>query len=58
MKEIVRPFLVAVRLLRPRAGLNPNLLGVSRDCELEAHQPDVRYARNTGYEPSGFILVH
>jgi predicted Zn-dependent protease len=36
--------------------LNPNLLGVSRDCEFEDDQPDLQYAWNTGYDPSGFIL--
>jgi len=35
--------------------LNLNLLGVSRDYELEADQLGVQYAWNTGYDPSGFI---
>jgi Zn-dependent protease with chaperone function len=35
--------------------LNLDLLGVSRDYELEADQLGVQYAWNTGYDPSGFI---
>lgn len=35
--------------------LNLNLLGVSRDYELEADQLGVQYAWNSGYAPSGFI---
>jgi beta-barrel assembly-enhancing protease len=35
--------------------LNLNLLGVSRDYELEADQLGVQYAWNTGYDPNGFI---
>lgn len=35
--------------------LNLNLLGVSRNYELEADQLGVQYAWNTGYDPSGFI---
>jgi len=35
--------------------LNLNLLGVSRDFELEADQFGVQYAWNAGYDPSGFI---
>jgi beta-barrel assembly-enhancing protease len=35
--------------------LNLNLLGVSRDCEMEADQLGVQYAWNSGYDPSGFI---
>jgi Zn-dependent protease with chaperone function len=35
--------------------LNLNLLGVSRDYELEADQLGVQYAWNAGYDPSGFI---
>ena len=35
--------------------LNLNLLGVSRDYELEADQLGVQYAWNSGYDPSGFI---
>jgi predicted Zn-dependent protease len=31
------------------------LLGVSRDYELEADQLGVQYAWNAGYDPSGFI---
>lgn len=34
--------------------LNLNLLGVSRDFELEADQLGVQYAWNAGYDPSGF----
>lgn len=35
--------------------LNLNLLGVSREFEMEADQLGVQYAWNTGYDPSGFI---
>lgn len=35
--------------------LNLNLLGVSRDYEMEADQLGVQYAWNSGYDPSGFI---
>lgn len=35
--------------------LNLNLLGVSREFELEADQLGVQYAWNAGYDPSGFI---
>lgn len=35
--------------------LNLNLLGVSRDYELEADQLGIQYAWNSGYDPSGFI---
>ena len=35
--------------------LDLNLLGVSRDYELEADQLGVQYAWNAGYDPSGFI---
>jgi beta-barrel assembly-enhancing protease len=35
--------------------LNLNLLGVSREYELEADQLGVQYAWNAGYDPSGFI---
>src|SRR5215467_11566588 len=35
--------------------LNLNLLGVSRDFELEADQLGVQYTWNAGYDPSGFI---
>ena len=35
--------------------LSLNLLGVSRDYELEADQLGVQYAWNAGYDPSGFI---
>jgi Zn-dependent protease with chaperone function len=35
--------------------LNLNLLGVSRDYELEADQLGIQYAWNTGYDPTGFI---
>src|SRR5215467_2036827 len=35
--------------------LNLNLLGVSRDYELEADQLGVQYAWTAGYDPSGFI---
>lgn len=35
--------------------LNLELLGVSRDYELEADQLGVQYAWNAGYDPSGFI---
>lgn len=35
--------------------LNLNLLGVSRDYELEADQLGIQYAWNAGYDPSGFI---
>lgn len=34
--------------------INLNLLGVSRDFELEADQLGVQYAWNAGYDPSGF----
>jgi hypothetical protein len=35
--------------------LNLNLLGVSRDYELQADQLGAQYAWNAGYDPSGFI---
>jgi predicted Zn-dependent protease len=35
--------------------LNLDLLGVSRDFELEADQLGIQYAWNSGYDPSGFI---
>jgi hypothetical protein len=35
--------------------LNLDLLGVSREYELEADQLGVQYAWNSGYDPSGFI---
>ena len=35
--------------------LNLELLGVSRDYELEADQLGLQYAWNAGYDPSGFI---
>jgi beta-barrel assembly-enhancing protease len=35
--------------------LNLNLLGVSREFELEADQLGVQYAWNSGYDPNGFI---
>jgi Zn-dependent protease with chaperone function len=35
--------------------LNLNLLGVSREFEMEADQLGVQYAWNAGYDPSGFI---
>jgi beta-barrel assembly-enhancing protease len=35
--------------------LDLNLLGVSRDYELEADQLGVQYAWNAGYDPAGFI---
>ncbi len=35
--------------------LNLNLLGVSREYELQADQLGIQYAWNTGYDPSGFI---
>ena len=35
--------------------INLQLLGVSRDYELEADQLGVQYAWNAGYDPSGFI---
>jgi Peptidase family M48 len=35
--------------------LNLDLLGVSRDYELEADQLGIQYAWKTGYDPSGFI---
>lgn len=35
--------------------LNLNLLGVSREYELQADQLGVQYAWNAGYDPSGFI---
>ena len=35
--------------------LNLNLLGVSREYEMEADQLGVQYAWNAGYDPSGFI---
>ncbi len=35
--------------------LNLQLLGVSREYELEADQLGVQYAWNAGYDPSGFI---
>lgn len=35
--------------------LSLELLGVSRDFELEADQLGVQYAWNTGYDPNGFI---
>lgn len=35
--------------------LSLNLLGVSREFELEADQLGVQYAWNAGYDPSGFI---
>jgi predicted Zn-dependent protease len=35
--------------------LDLNLLGVSRDYELEADQLGVQYAWNAGYDPTGFI---
>ncbi|MCI0418653.1 MAG: M48 family metalloprotease, partial [Acidobacteria bacterium] len=35
--------------------LSLNLLGVSRDYELEADQLGIQYAWNSGYDPSGFI---
>jgi Zn-dependent protease with chaperone function len=35
--------------------LNLNLLGVSRDYEMEADQLGIQYSWNAGYDPSGFI---
>jgi hypothetical protein len=35
--------------------LNLNLLGVSREYELQADQLGTQYAWNSGYDPSGFI---
>ncbi len=35
--------------------LNLNLLGVSRDSELEADRLGVQYAWKAGYDPSGFV---
>ncbi len=35
--------------------LNLNLLGVSRDYELQADQLGVQYTWNAGYDPTGFI---
>jgi hypothetical protein len=35
--------------------LNLNLLGVSREYEIEADQLGVQYAWNAGYDPTGFI---
>jgi Zn-dependent protease with chaperone function len=35
--------------------LDLNLLGISRDYELEADQLGVQYAWNAGYDPAGFI---
>jgi Zn-dependent protease with chaperone function/predicted outer membrane protein len=35
--------------------LNLNLLGVSRDYELQADQLGIQYAWNAGYDPSGFV---
>lgn len=35
--------------------LNLNLLGVSREFELEAAQLGVQYAWKAGYDPAGFI---
>jgi hypothetical protein len=35
--------------------LDLNLLGVSRDYELQADQLGVQYAWNSGYDPAGFI---
>src|SRR5579872_5894870 len=35
--------------------INLQLLGVSRDFELEADQLGVQYAWNAGYDPSGFV---
>lgn len=35
--------------------LNLDLLGVSRDFELEADRLGVQYAWNAGYDPSGFV---
>lgn len=35
--------------------INLQLLGVSRDYELEADQLGVQYAWNAGYDPSGFV---
>ncbi len=35
--------------------LNLNLLGVSREYELEADQLGIQYAWNSGYDPQGFI---
>jgi predicted Zn-dependent protease len=37
------------------SALNLELLGVSRDYELEADQLGVQYAWDTGYDPGGFI---
>jgi hypothetical protein len=35
--------------------LNLNLLGVSREYEMEADQLGIQYSWNAGYDPSGFI---
>ncbi|MBI2063379.1 MAG: M48 family metalloprotease [Candidatus Yanofskybacteria bacterium] len=37
--------------------LNLNLLGVSRDFELEADQLGMQYVWHTGYDPSGFTTL-
>jgi hypothetical protein len=36
--------------------LNLNLLGVSREYELQADQLGIQYAWNSGYNPEGFIM--
>ena len=35
--------------------LSLDMLGVSRECELEADQLGVQYAWNTGFDPNGFL---
>ena len=35
--------------------LSLQMLGVSRECELEADQLGIQYAWNAGYDPTGFI---
>lgn len=37
--------------------LNLNLLGISRDFELEADQLGMQYAWHSGYDPAGFISL-
>ena len=55
MNETFRRVVASFVCAQLRFVLNLNLLGVSRDYELEADQLGMQYAWNSSYDPSGFI---